>query len=90
MSEVSDIFVRPLTGRIGAEICGVDLSRDLPQATIGEIRRVLLEDWDKGFTIVSLFFNKCRAILLADLGPKPGNLEISFINSSISFTRLSI
>ena len=43
MSEVSNIIVRPLTNRIGAEICGVDLSQNLPQATIGEIRRVLLD-----------------------------------------------
>ena len=37
MNEVSDIIVRPLTSRIGAEICGVDLSENLPQETIGEI-----------------------------------------------------
>ena len=43
MNEVSDIIVRPLTSRIGAEICGVDLSQNLPQATIGEIRQVLLD-----------------------------------------------
>ena len=43
MNEVSDITVRPLTSRIGAEICGVDLSQNLPQATIGEIRQVLLD-----------------------------------------------
>ena len=43
MSEVSNIVVCPLTSRIGAEICGVDLSQNLPQATIGEIRRVLLD-----------------------------------------------
>ena len=43
MSEVSNIIVRPLTSRIGAEIYGVDLSQNLPQATISEIRRVLLD-----------------------------------------------
>ena len=43
MSEVSNIIVRPLTSRIGAEICGVDLSQNLPQATISEIRRALLD-----------------------------------------------
>ena len=43
MNEVSDIIVRPLTSRIGAEICGVDLSQNLPQATISEIRQVLLD-----------------------------------------------
>ena len=43
MSEVSNIIVRPLTSRIGAEICGVDLSQNLPQAIISEIRRVLLD-----------------------------------------------
>ena len=43
MGEVSNIIVRPLTSRIGAEICGVDLSQNLPQAIISEIRRVLLD-----------------------------------------------
>lgn len=43
MNEVSDIIVRPLTSRIGAEICGVDLSQNLSQATIGEIRQVFLD-----------------------------------------------
>ena len=30
-------------------------------------------------------FINFKTILLADFGPSPGNLEISFINSSISF-----
>ncbi len=37
------ISVAPIAGGLGAEVGGVDLSRDLPNATIGEIRAALLE-----------------------------------------------
>jgi taurine dioxygenase len=37
------IEVRPLSAAIGAEIHGVDLSRELPEETIAEIRRAWLE-----------------------------------------------
>jgi taurine dioxygenase len=36
------ISVKPIAGALGAEVSGVDLSRSLPDATIGEIRRALL------------------------------------------------
>jgi taurine dioxygenase len=35
--------VRPLSAAIGAEIHGVDLARDLDDATVAAIRRVWLE-----------------------------------------------
>jgi taurine dioxygenase len=38
------ISVRPIAGALGAEISGVDLAQDLPDATVGEIRRALLEN----------------------------------------------
>lgn len=37
------IKVKPLTPAIGAEISGVDLSNELPAATVAEIRRAFLE-----------------------------------------------
>jgi taurine dioxygenase len=37
------ISVKPIAGALGAEIGDVDLSRDLPDATIGEIRGALLD-----------------------------------------------
>src|ERR1700722_18710917 len=37
-----EIAVEPLTGRIGAEIVGLDLSEDLTDAVIDAIRRALL------------------------------------------------
>jgi taurine dioxygenase len=37
------ISVRPIAGALGADVSGVDLSRDLPDAMIGEIRAALLE-----------------------------------------------
>lgn len=37
------IEVRPIAGAIGAEIHGVDVSRDLDDGTIGEIRQALLD-----------------------------------------------
>ena len=37
------ISVTPIAGALGAEIGGVDLSRDLSDAVIGEIRRALLD-----------------------------------------------
>ncbi|MSO93693.1 MAG: taurine dioxygenase [Rhodospirillales bacterium] len=37
------IEVRPMSGALGAEICGVDLARDLDGETIAEIRRAFLE-----------------------------------------------
>ena len=37
------IETHPIAGALGAEITGVDLSRDLPDALIGEIRTALLE-----------------------------------------------
>ena len=36
------IAVKPIAGALGAEVSGVDLSRDLPEPTIGEIRAALL------------------------------------------------
>jgi taurine dioxygenase len=37
------ISVKPIAGALGAEVSGVDLSRTLPDVTIGEIRRALLD-----------------------------------------------
>jgi len=37
------IDVQPIAGGLGAEITGVDLARDLPDATVAEIRRAWLE-----------------------------------------------
>ena len=37
------IEVRPIAGTIGAELHGVDISTDLPDATIAEIRQALLD-----------------------------------------------
>ncbi|MDA1101947.1 MAG: TauD/TfdA family dioxygenase [Proteobacteria bacterium] len=42
-ARLSSIEVRPITGSIGAEIGGVDISQDLSVATIAEIRRALLD-----------------------------------------------
>lgn len=42
-ASASVIGVRPLAGAIGAEISGVDLSRDLDDATVAEIRQALLD-----------------------------------------------
>ena len=39
----SQIEVRPISGSIGAEIHNVDVSRDLDDATIGDIRKALLD-----------------------------------------------
>jgi len=39
----SAIDVRPVAGRIGAEISGIQLGGDLPEATMAEIRRALLD-----------------------------------------------
>ena len=39
----STIRVEPIAGALGAEISGVDLSRDLSEAAIGDIRAALLE-----------------------------------------------
>jgi taurine dioxygenase len=38
------IQVHPISGALGAEISGIDLSRDLDDAVIGEIRRALVEN----------------------------------------------
>src|ERR1700681_3265887 len=38
------IQVHPVSGALGAEISGVDLSRDLDEPVIGEIRRALVEN----------------------------------------------
>ena len=38
-----------------------------------------------GFASSSLLLISFKTILLADFGPKPGNLEINLIKSSISF-----
>lgn len=38
------IQVQPISGALGAEITGVDLSRDLDDGVIGEIRRALVEN----------------------------------------------
>jgi alpha-ketoglutarate-dependent taurine dioxygenase len=37
-----DVDVRPVTGRIGAEITGVDLSSDLDDLAVEQIRTALL------------------------------------------------
>ena len=37
------LIVSPLSSAIGAEISGVDLSRDVSDAVIGEIRQALLD-----------------------------------------------
>ncbi|MEC8372704.1 MAG: TauD/TfdA family dioxygenase, partial [Pseudomonadota bacterium] len=37
------LAVRPLSSAIGAEISGVDLSRDVNDVVIGEIRQALLD-----------------------------------------------
>jgi len=37
------ITLAPIAGAIGAEIAGVDLSQDLPEATVAAIRRALLD-----------------------------------------------
>jgi taurine dioxygenase len=37
------IGIHPMAGALGAEISGVDLSQDLPEATIAELRRAWLE-----------------------------------------------
>ena len=42
-AEGKSIDVLPLTGAIGAEISGVDISEPLPAETIGEIRQALLD-----------------------------------------------
>jgi alpha-ketoglutarate-dependent taurine dioxygenase len=39
----SRLEVAPITGKIGAELAGVDLSRELDDATVAGIRRALLE-----------------------------------------------
>ena len=39
----NSIEVRPIAGTIGAEVHGVDVSRDLDDATIGDIRKALLD-----------------------------------------------
>ena len=43
-----------------------------------------------GFIISSLLFINFKIILFADFGPKPGNLEIALINSSISLSSIII
>jgi taurine dioxygenase len=43
MDTVADITVTPLSSALGAEIGGIDLRDDLPQAVIDEIRRLWLE-----------------------------------------------
>lgn len=39
----SQIEVRPIAGSIGAEIHGVDVSKDLDERTVGDIRKALLD-----------------------------------------------
>ena len=36
--------IRPIAGALGAEICGVDLADELPDGTIADIRRALLDN----------------------------------------------
>ena len=43
MKKVSKIVVHPLTRGIGAEIFGVDLSQDLCESVVAEIRQILLD-----------------------------------------------
>ena len=38
----SSLDIRPVAGRIGAEIAGVDLTADLDDAVVAEIRATLL------------------------------------------------
>ena len=38
------IQVRPISGGLGAEISGIDLSRDLDDGVIGEIRQALVDN----------------------------------------------
>ena len=40
---LSQLDVRPVTGRIGAEIAGIDLASDLADATVQAIRAALLQ-----------------------------------------------
>ncbi|MET0313172.1 MAG: TauD/TfdA family dioxygenase [Hansschlegelia sp.] len=42
MTSESDLAIRPVAGRIGAEISGVRLSGDLPEATVAAIRAALV------------------------------------------------
>src|SRR4051812_45385619 len=47
--KTAPIDVTPVTGTIGAELAGVDLSRDLDDETVADIRRALLENKDVFF-----------------------------------------
>jgi taurine dioxygenase len=40
---ITQLEVHPIAGALGAELHGVDLSQDLDDATVGEIRRALLD-----------------------------------------------
>jgi taurine dioxygenase len=42
-SEYRHIDVSRIAGALGAEVTGVDLAQDLPEAVVGEIRRALLD-----------------------------------------------
>ena len=44
MTTPAGLTVRPLTGRIGAEICGVDCAKDIPSAVAAELNQ-LLNKW---------------------------------------------
>jgi len=48
ITQTTALDVRPLAGHIGAEISGIDLSSDLDDATIAEVRQVLLR-WKVAF-----------------------------------------
>ena len=39
----TSIEIQPIAGALGAEISGVDVSQDLPDGTIADIRQALLD-----------------------------------------------
>ena len=43
MRNYRHIEVRPISGALGAEISGVDMTRDLDAEIVGEVRHALLE-----------------------------------------------
>ena len=43
LPDMSSIDIQPVTGRIGAVLCGVDLRRDLAASVVSEIRAALVQ-----------------------------------------------